>query len=362
MHYMIILMLILYLLGNGYIFWRLWSLLVALPMWAKVSVTILYWVVALMLAGVFAFRNASIPEWLLKTMYVLGSSWLVFVLYMVMALLITDVVKLFVPSFTNGFLWALGTTVVVLIWGYCNYRNTQVEHIDVQLDKPIANGQLKIVAVSDVHLGYGTGKSAAKRYVDLINAQQPDVVLIAGDLIDNSLRPLVSQRMEEELRQIKAPQGVWLVPGNHEHISDIAQCKQFLAAASITMLVDSVVTLPGGVQIVGRDDRINRCRKSLETIMEGVDANKPIVMLDHQPFDVAKKDSLGIDLQLSGHTHRGQVWPLNLLVDKMFEQSHGYRRWTHSHVYVSSGLSLWGPPFRIGTNSDMAVITLTSKK
>lgn len=121
---------------------------------------------------------------------------------------------------------------------------------------------------------------------------------------------------------------------------------------------DSVVELPCGVQIVGRDDRMNKRRKPVAHIMEQVDRSKPIVMLDHQPYEVAKKDSLGVDVQISGHTHRGQVWPLSVLVDNMYEQSHGYRKWPHSHVYVSSGLSLWGPPFRIGTNSDMAVITL----
>ena len=92
--------------------------------------------------------------------------------------------------------------------------------------------------------------------------------------------------------------------------------------------------------------------------MKKTDSTKPTLLIDHQPYEVAKKDSLGIDIQFSGHTHRGQVWPLSLLVDNMYEQSHGYRQWPHSHVYVSSGLSLWGPPFRIGTDSDMLVMTI----
>ena len=84
----------------------------------------------------------------------------------------------------------------------------------------------------------------------------------------------------------------------------------------------------------------------------------PVILLDHQPYEVAHKDSLGVDVQFSGHTHRGQVWPMSQLVDSMYEQSHGYRKWTHSHIWVSSGLSLWGPPLRIGTDSDFAVIDL----
>ena len=83
-----------------------------------------------------------------------------------------------------------------------------------------------------------------------------------------------------------------------------------------------------------------------------------MVVLDHQPYDLAQTDALKVDLQISGHTHRGQVWPLSWLTDKMYEQSHGYRKWSYSHIWVSSGLSLWGPPFRIGTKSDLAVIDL----
>jgi predicted MPP superfamily phosphohydrolase len=89
-----------------------------------------------------------------------------------------------------------------------------------------------------------------------------------------------------------------------------------------------------------------------------VNAEQPIIVVDHQPYNLHKSDSLKVDLHLSGHTHRGQVWPASLLTDKMYEQSYGYRKWNHSHIFVSSGLSLWGPPFRIGTNSDLAVINL----
>jgi predicted MPP superfamily phosphohydrolase len=162
--------------------------------------------------------------------------------------------------------------------------------------------------------------------------------------------------MAEELNQLKAPMGIYLAPGNHEYISGMEACEQFLKGTPIRLLRDSIVTLPNGLQLIGRDDRSNRRRLPIAELMKQADSTKPTLLIDHQPYEVAKKDSLGIDIQFSGHTHRGQVWPLSLLVDNMYEQSHGYRRWTNTHVYVSSGLSLWGPPFRIGTNSDMLVM------
>ena len=112
------------------------------------------------------------------------------------------------------------------------------------------------------------------------------------------------------------------------------------------------------MQIIGRDDRSNRSRHSLPTLLKQADRSKPIILLDHQPYNLTKTDSLGIDLQFSGHTHHGQIWPISWVTDRIYEQSHGYRKWSQSHIYVSSGLSLWGPPFRIGTNSDMAVFHL----
>lgn len=358
MHYMMILLPLVYLAGNGYVFWRLLPLLSGLPAWGKVTCSIAFWLVAFMLVAMILLRDVAFPQWLGRTLFAVGSTWMVAVLYMVMFLIVADIVKLFIPLFNHGFVCALCATIVLLIYGCINYLNPLIERLDIKLDKPMKCDSVKIVAVSDIHLGLGTGKDAARRYVEMINAERPDVVVIAGDLIDNNVAPVVANHLEEELNAIKAPMGVYLVPGNHEYISGIEECDQFLKKTQIKFLKDSVVELPCGVQIVGRDDRMNKRRKPVAHIMEQADRSKPIVMLDHQPYEVAKKDSLGVDVQISGHTHRGQVWPLSVLVDNMYEQSHGYRKWPHSHVYVSSGLSLWGPPFRIGTNSDMAVITL----
>ena len=230
--------------------------------------------------------------------------------------------------------------------------------LNITLDKPIEGGQMKIVAISDVHLGDGTGKEQMRKYAEMINAEKPDLILIAGDLIDNSTEPLYRERMQEELSMLKATMGIYSVAGNHEYISGINKSAQFLSETPVTLLRDTILTLPDGVQIIGRDDRSNRRRRELEDMMAEANAERPIIVIDHQPYNLHKSDSLKVDLHLSGHTHRGQVWPVSILTDKMYEQSHGYRKWSHSHIFVSCGLSLWGPPFRIGTNSDMAVINL----
>ena len=348
-----------YLCGNAYIFIRALQTLSALPLVGKLTFSIAYWIAALSLVFNFFVRNVELPESLSQGLFTLGSAWLVFTLYMVLALLVMDLARFFLPALkTYGFGIALGFTICLLAYGHLNYRNPDINRMDITLDTPLSGSPIKMVTISDVHLGNGTRKAQLKKFVEMINAEHPDVIIIGGDLIDNSLLPLYQQKMAEELNQLKAPLGIYMVPGNHEYISGIEECERFLKETPICLLRDSIVTLPNGLQIIGRDDRFNRRRLPIAELMKKADPTKPTLLLDHQPYEVGKKDSLGIDIQFSGHTHRGQVWPMSLLVDNMYEQSHGYRKWEHSHVYVSSGLSLWGPPFRIGTDSDMGVLVI----
>lgn len=346
----------LYTAGNIYIFIRALQTIKGAPTVVKIVFATLFWIAALSLFISMFARDLPLPQQLFRAMHNIGAIWMVFTLYMVLSLITVDIINLFVPNFAGRFIYALAFTCCLLLYGYWNYKNPKTVEIELQMEKP--HPQMKIVAVSDIHLGHGTGKQALKRYVERINSLNPDIILIGGDLIDNSLTPLYKERMDEELSQLKAPLGVYMAMGNHEYISGAQESSNFLSQTPITLLRDSIVTLPNGVQIIGRDDRSNRNRKPLSQLVEGADMSKPIILLDHQPYNLAESDACGVDIQFSGHTHRGQVWPMSLLVDNMYEQSYGYRRWRNTHIYVSSGLSLWGPPFRIGTCSEIVVINL----
>ena len=408
MKYMFLGMLAAYLAGNVYVFVHMWRSLHLFSPFFRWLCAPLFWFAALSLFIALFARDLPLPDSFFRITYNLGSVWMVFTLYMVIALLVVDLSGLFFPLLRRyavfSFMAAFLAVVVLLLWGHVNYLNPRVERIVLDFSSRAASGNgaqlrdsasadvallrdsasadvagshdsgapLRIVAVSDLHLGYATGKKALQKYVGKINSLLPDVVLIGGDLIDNTVKPLFVERMWEELGHLQAPGGIYMVPGNHEYISGIDSVMEFISRTPIVILRDSVAALPEGVVIVGRDDRSNRGRKSLEMLKQeavavaGTDAvagavsgNGPVVILmDHQPYELFEKDSLGFDVQFSGHTHRGQVWPMSLLVDKMYPQSHGYRKWNNSHVVVSSGLSLWGPPFRIGTNSDLWVIDL----
>ena len=187
------------------------------------------------------------------------------------------------------------------------------------------------------------------------------MIFICGDLIDNSIVPVKNQQMDAELALLNARYGVYMVPGNHEYISGITECKQFLVRTPVHVLQDTVVTLPNGIQIVGRDDRSVRSRKDLAQLTLNVNAEQPVIVLDHQPVELSENVEAKVDLLLCGHTHNGQVWPIKWLTGRMFEISYGYEKRNQTHIYVTSGLSLWGPPFRIGTQSEMVVINLSFK-
>ena len=362
---LLIFILVCFFIGNTYIFIRALQTIKRAHRVVKVVFGVLFWVLSLQLFIVMALRNTNLPEFLPKIMFSIGTTWMVFVLYMTLALLGVDIVKrLFLRNLRHSFLIALGITAAILTGGYINNLTPRVEKIEIKLDKPL-KGTTTIVAVSDLHLGYGTGKEKLKKFVKMINEQNPDLIIIGGDLIDNSFVPLYNEKMDEELRELRAPMGIYMAPGNHEYISGIEESYRFLERTPIRMLADSVVTLPNGLQLILRDDkhrhRESKSYSSLEYLMAKVDKGRVSFLVEHQPIQLSQIDDEEIDIVFCGHTHHGQIWPGNIATDIIFEQSHGYRKWNHSHIVVSSGLSLWGPPIRIGTKSDMIVFKVSGR-
>ncbi len=216
------------------------------------------------------------------------------------------------------------------------------------------------MAVSDLHLGYHNRRKELARWVDIINSEHPDAVLIAGDVVDRSLRPLLAEDMAAELRRIEAP--VYACLGNHEYYANYytpGEVERFFADADITLLRDSVAATPFGT-IIGRDDRSNSRRLSIRKIKEkySISDTQFTILLDHQPYHLEEAEATGIDLQVSGHTHRGQVWPLSWITDALYECSWGSLRKGNTQYYISSGLGIWGAKYRIGTQSEYVVIII----
>ena len=194
------------------------------------------------------------------------------------------------------------------------------------------------------------------KWVDLINAEKPDMVLIGGDVIDNSIRPLAEEKMAEEFHRINAP--IYACLGNHEYYSSEPRARQFYKQAGIHLLVDSTVVIDSALCIIGCDDRTNPNRKELASLAATVDPSLYTIVLVHQPHELEKTEQSKADFQFSGHTHRGQVWPISWITDAIYECSWGEYQRGDTRFYVSSGLGLWGGKFRIGTQSEYVVARL----
>jgi predicted MPP superfamily phosphohydrolase len=347
---------------QGFVSWHVWRVL---PFSTPVKVIVLLLMLLALACMVLQFKSDSVPLGMATAMYEIGNSWLVIMFYLLMAFLVLDIGRLvhLVPAtWLRGnaitSLVLTGVMLVTFIGGNIHYHNKQRQEINLTTDKPLER-PLKIVMLSDLHAGFHNRRAEVGRWVNMINAEKADLILIAGDIIDGNVRPLLEQGTAEELKRLNAPTLACL--GNHEYITGIDKALDLLGKTDIRILRDERINV-GNVTIAGRDDRSNRRRKSVEQLMQGVTRGDYIILLDHQPFNLEEAEQNGVDLQLSGHTHRGQVWPLNWVTKKMYECDYGQWRKGKTDYYVSSGMGIWGGKFRIGTDSEYAVITITPNK
>jgi predicted MPP superfamily phosphohydrolase len=312
------------------------------------------------------FGRNVIPLEIQKPLYFIGTTWLAVMLYLTLYFLITDFIFLFNRRWRFYRIQVISGYVIVivlLIIGYPKFANPVVVEQEITIQKNGNNySELKVLAFSDLHLGVNIDKRRLKKYVQLINEQQPDIILIAGDMIDNNLLPLNQERMYKEMKQMQAPLGVYVCLGNHEYLSGIEGSLDFLKKSNLTLLVDSAVLINDSFWLIGRDDRIKENRKSIQELVAQTNPEQSLILLNHQPFFLEETVENGIDLQFSGHTHGGQLFPINLIVNQMFEVAHGYAKKGNTHIYVSSGLALWGPLYRIGTQSEIVVFNIHFKE
>ena len=348
------------LLAHGYVLWHVYQVL-ALPSWARWTVVaVMAASLVMMMVGLFGAFD-RMPLSLASVAYDVGTSWLIVFLYLLIIFVVLDVGRLvhLVPKqWLHSNAWmASGITVVMaglLIYGNIHYHNKVRQPLTVKTSKTMSK-PMRVIMVSDLHLGYHNRNAEWQRWVKMINAENPDLILVAGDIIDGYVRPLLEENMAAAFHQLRAPVVACL--GNHEYITGIDRALDFYNRAGVTLLRDTTLTV-GDLVIAGRDDRSNFKRKTTAQLLEGVDRSKFIILLDHQPYHLEESQQNGVDFQFSGHTHEGQVWPLSLLVHSMYEDAWGSYKKGNTQYYVSSGLGIWGGKYRIGTRSEYIVATI----
>ncbi len=343
----------------SYISWHVWCLLPLSWIW-KILIIVLIAGSFFVMFSTLRRSTDQMPLEVASTVYEIGTSSVFILLYVFMLFLLLDLGRLvhLLPRtlFYNNW-WTAGGIVlfisVLFFYGNQHYQHKYREELNFSSEK--VHVPKRIVMVSDLHLGYHNRREELRRWVDMINKENPDLILITGDIIDGSIRPLKEERMYEEFRRLKA--SVYACLGNHEYYSGEPGAKQFYEDAGIHLLQDSIAEI-GELCVIGRDDRTNKHRKSLGAIMKQVDRSKFCVLLDHQPYHLEQAEKQQIDLQLSGHTHHGQVWPISWITESIYECAFGSHKRGHTNYYISSGLGIWGGKFRIGTRSEYVVVNL----
>ena len=367
MRIFMILFFIIVLAAHVYTSVRMWQVL---PVsWLKWTVTAVYNLsfVCLFLFGVMTFTSGKIGTFGLSTfIYEMGTSYVFVLLYATILFGLCDLLRLvhvlpkdFLHENWVGTRTTLGLLFVVFLYGNIHYKTKYKETLTDKTEKAIAH-PLKVVFLSDLHLGYHNQRAELARWIDILNAENPDLILTGGDIIDFSVTPLLEQDMAEEFHRLKVP--VFACLGNHEYLAGVNKAMRFYESAGINLLKDGVAQLSDlGIVIIGRDDRSNPERKPLSMLMKNVSEGQYTFVLDHQPYHLEEAEACGVDYQLSGHTHYGQVWPITWLIDAMYEDGYGAYQKGNTHYFVSSGMGIWGGKFRIGTRSEYVVLEVSKK-
>lgn len=348
------------------------SRLLSLPMFSSVWARRV--VVIVMVGGFFAYfigRAASAKGWYSAAgiLEYSGGLWIGTVFLLLATFLVVDVVtvggfvlKAWVPELRSvAVALALAAAFGGWIGGLLTPRIVRVD-LPVSSLSEVAQG-LKILQVSDLHLGAMAGRRRIDQVRGLIGETQPDVVVITGDLVDGDVDAV--RRILRELQQIQAPLGVFAVLGNHEYYGrgGPEASRQVLGAAGFKLLENQSFEIAPGVYIAGvPDDRSARQgghpRADLPSTLDGIPLEATVVLLQHSPENEQLAERLGVDLMLNGHTHGGQIWPFNYLVASQFPHFAGSRRVGKMLQVVSRGAGLWGPPMRLFAPADVVLVTL----
>jgi uncharacterized protein len=367
--------LIIYSLVNFYLYYKVYRAVPVLQ-----SNRLLFAVAFSLLAVLFIFakilesRHSSVVTDILN---IIGGFWLAFMLYGFLFFLLSDIILLIlrVPGILKGenillyrkwsFIFISSASALLIIGGFINAIIPVTREYNITVNKsagPVKT--LRIAAVSDIHLGSIIRKRSLKKMSQLIKDMKPDLVLLLGDIVDGEIGPVLRGDLLQYFTWPECTDGLYAITGNHEFIGGAARTIPYIESKGIRVLKDEMVTLDGGIQLIGRIDRdsyrfYRKERLPLGELMKNADTTKPIILLDHQPFHLNETAKYAIDLELSGHTHNGQMWPLNYVTRMIYELSYGYLKKNNTNFIVSSGYGLWGPRVRSGSRSEVLMINLT---
>ncbi|HNY14092.1 MAG TPA: metallophosphoesterase [Bacteroidales bacterium] len=361
--------------GNAYIFFKGYNAIPAIRenRWLY---TILFITLAItfIIAKVLESRHSTVFSDVLN---IIGGFWMAFLVYGFFFFILSDLISLLlrIPGIINttniadfrkwSFVTVVSVSIVLIAGGFINAIIPKVREYNITIPK-VTDGiqRLRVAAVSDIHLGSIIRKRSMNKLSEILEQQKPDVIFLLGDIIDGEMGPVLRGDLLQYLKVPVTNDGLFAITGNHEFIGGAKKTIPYIESKGIRVLKDELVLLPGGIQVAGRTDRdskrfYSKERKPLEELLETTDRRYPVIVLDHQPVNIDEAVRNNVDLQLSGHTHNGQFWPLNYFTRAIYEVSYGYKKIGNTQIIVSSGFGIWGPRIRSASRSEILVINIS---
>lgn len=353
---------------NAIVFYIGWNGSVWLQTVFTASLSKLYWFILYF----FAYAYVLSRYIKISALKVIGSYWFAVVQYSLLLFPIANISVLGLSKTTLGVensIILVGTILFsiflfIVIFGTYNAYVPIVRDYQITVPKKANKyDKLRIVVASDMHFGNLSGTSHLRRLVDHVNMIKPDLVLLPGDIIDDDPRPFIAKKMSKMMSEMYAPLGIYGVLGNHEYYGRaIPLFVDEMKKNKMKILLDEVILIEDSFYIVGRKDKTDGNRLSIENLVENIDHSLPIILMDHQPYELGQAMRSNIDISLSGHTHRGQMAPNHYVTKKIYELDWGYKKKQQLHAFVSSGFGFWGPPIRIGSRSEIIQIDVIFEK
>ncbi|MBN2054051.1 metallophosphoesterase [bacterium] len=359
----------------SYVFIRGWRLLPK----GSILRTVYLWLFPLLALSFFIGRilRAYLPCTYCDVFIWIGAVWLGLYFYVFLFALVLDLAGLggrllhITPAWAAGigFKRAMGVAAVaaaglLVVIGHIHSNRIQVTRLELIIPKQAGQlRQLDIAVASDIHLGTVIDAHRLDQFVTAINKLNPDLILLPGDIVDGDIEPVMEMDMGEPLTRLKSTYGVFGVTGNHEYIGGAEETVPYLERKGVVFLRDQVVKVADSFFLAGREDPSIKhfaggARKPLADMLSGVEGDQPVLLMDHQPFKLEEAAAAGVDLQVSGHTHHGQLFPNNLITGAIYEKDWGYLKKGGTHYYVSCGAGTWGPPMKTVGKSEIVFIRL----
>jgi uncharacterized protein len=356
-----------YTIPNIYVFFRIkhlfinkqyqvWYILVYLIMAAIYPITQTY---AHQHMNILMQVMSTVSGYLLPFFLYLFLSLLVFDLFLLLNLLIGAVPLDTRKSFSFRF-YSLSIMIIlsvaIVIAGAVNHNTIRVSKYRIEVPgKRTKADHLLIAFVADIHIQQNTRLRFIEHFVSKVNALNPDLMLYGGDLLEGDSDKETTSAIESELRKVRTKYGTFGVSGNHEFYGGNGQ-NDFFRESGIILLGDTIIRIDSSFFLAGRYDQHVEQRKSANELLGIISPDLPVILLDHRPTELQEVSRTGTDVQFSGHTHNGQLFPINLITRRIYELSWGHKKIKDTHFFVTSGLRLWGPPVKTAGKSEIMLV------